>query len=108
MTNTGNVTLHDITLTDDPLGTITCPETTLAPGASTTCPPTHVTTRADVDAGHIANTANVTGHPPTGPPVTDTDRVAVRAIQQPGIQLEKSASPAPTARPGRRSPTPTR
>ena len=32
VTNTGNVTLHHITVTDDRLGTITCPATTLAPG----------------------------------------------------------------------------
>ena len=94
VTNTGNVTLHDITLTDNPLGPITCPATTLAPAASTTCQATHVTTGADVDAGHITNTATVTGDPPTGPPVTGTDQATVHAIQKPGIQLEKTASPA--------------
>ena len=94
VTNTGNVTLHDLWLTDDRLGAITCPATTLAPGASTTCHATHVTTTADVDAGHITNTATVTGHPPTGPAVTSTHRATVHAIQKPGIQLEKTAFPA--------------
>jgi hypothetical protein len=93
VTNTGNVTLHAIALTDSRLGAVTCPESALAPGQSMTCTAEHVTTRADVDAGHIANTADVTAHPPTGPPVTDTDRVAVRAIHAPGIQVAKSSSP---------------
>ena len=100
VTNTGNVTLHDITLHDDRLGTITCPATTLAPAASTTCQATHVTTTADVDAGHITNTATATGHPPTGPPVTGTDRATVHAIRNPGIQLEKTAFPTDYAEPG--------
>ena len=93
MTNTGNVTLHDLTLHDDRLGTITCPETTLAPGASTTCHARHVTTTADVDAGRISNTAIVTGHSPTGPPVTDGAKATVTAIQTPAIHLVKSAFP---------------
>ncbi len=93
VTNTGNVTLHAIALTDTRLGAVTCPDTTLAPGQSTTCTAQHVTTQADVDAGHIANTADVTARPPTGPPVTDTDRVIVHAIRAPGIQVEKSSSP---------------
>jgi hypothetical protein len=98
--NTGDVTLHDVTLTDDRLGMITCPETTLAPGESTTCDATHVTTAADVEAGRITNTAIVTGRPPTGPPVTGEARDTVRAIQSPGVQLDKSAFPTEYADPG--------
>jgi hypothetical protein len=94
VTNTGNVTLHGISLADDRLGVIACPETTLAPGASTACQATHTTTQADVNAGHITNTATVTGHPPTGSPVTDVASDTVTAIHVPGIQLEKSAFPA--------------
>jgi len=93
VTNTGNVTLHAIALTDSRLGPVTCPDTTLAPGQSTICAARHVTTQADVNAGSIANTAGVTGRPPTGPPVTGTDRVIVRAIRTPGIQVGKSSSP---------------
>ena len=93
VTNTGNVTLHAVALTDSRLGAVTCPDTTLAAGQSTTCTAEHVTTQADVDAGHIANTADVTGRPPTGPPVTGTDRDTVHAIRTPGIQVGKSSSP---------------
>jgi von Willebrand factor type A domain len=93
VTNTGNVTLHRITLHDDRLGAITCPLTELAPAATMACTATYVTTQQDVDRGHIVNSATVTGHPRTGHPVTDTDGASVHAIQQPGIQLDKSASP---------------
>jgi hypothetical protein len=92
--NTGNVTLHDVTVTDSRLGPVSCPHTTLAAGASMTCHATHVTTAADVDAGHIANAATATGHPPTGPPVTDTDTDTVHAIHRPAIEIQKIASPA--------------
>ena len=102
VTNTGNVTLHGITLTDNKLGAITCPVTALPPNESTTCTAEHTTTQADVDAGHITNSATVTGHPSTGPPVTDTDRAVVTAVHLPGIELDKTAFPTEFARPGER------
>jgi hypothetical protein len=94
VTNTGDVTLHHVTLTDDKLGAITCPKPALAPGKSMTCHGTHVTTQADVDAGRIANSATVGGRPRKGGPVTDTAAAVVTAIHRPGIALGKSASPA--------------
>ena len=51
VTDTGNVTLHRIALTDNRLGPVTCAYTTLGPGQSMTCSAAHVTTQADVDAG---------------------------------------------------------
>ena len=79
MVNTGNVTLHDITLTDDRLhGPVGCPATTLAPGASTTCRAMYITTRADVAAGSILNIAIAGGSPPAAPPVTGKDEATVR------------------------------
>ena len=93
VTNTGNVTLHAIALADRRLGAVTCPDTTLTAGQSTTCAAEHVTTQADVDAGRIANTAEVTARPPAGPPVTGTDRDTVHAIRTPAIQVGKSSSP---------------
>jgi hypothetical protein len=60
VTNTGNVTLTGVNLTDAMLGlsSITCPSTTLPPGASITCTATYTTTQADVAHGSITNVAS--------------------------------------------------
>ena len=69
--NTGNVTLHGITLSDDKIhGPIACPMSALAPGQWMTCHAMHTTTRADVRAGHIRNVAKAVGWPPRGGKVT--------------------------------------
>ncbi|WP_371783654.1 DUF7507 domain-containing protein [Streptosporangium subroseum] len=100
VTNTGNVTLTGVGATDTAFsgtGTppvITCPVTTLAPQATTTCTGTYVTTQADVDAGSIVNTATASGTPPTGPPVTSSPSTAtVTATPAPGLTVAKTASP---------------
>ena len=70
MTNTGNVTVSELTVADTlaaPAGpelTVTCPVTTLAPGASTTCAATYLVTQADVDHGRVDNTATASGMAP--------------------------------------------
>ena len=80
VTNTGNVTLDSVTVTDTlpGLSAISCPDTTLAPGAIETCTATYTTTQADVDHGSIRNTATVTATPPPGlPQVTATSTVVI-------------------------------
>jgi uncharacterized repeat protein (TIGR01451 family) len=67
-TNTGNVTLTNLTLTDDKIGAVSCPVSSLAPGASTTCTATGVAT-----AGQYTNIGTVTGKPPVGPNVSASD-----------------------------------
>src|SRR5918996_3952839 len=58
VTNTGNVTLTGITVTDPKVGPVSCPETTLAPGASMTCTASYTVTQADINAGgDLNNTA---------------------------------------------------
>lgn len=97
VTNTGTVPLTGVTVTDDRITGLTCtpPEgSTLPPGGEMHCTATHVTTQADVDAGIIENTATVTGHPPTGSPVTDDDFEEVNAGLAPEIEITKTASPA--------------
>jgi uncharacterized repeat protein (TIGR01451 family) len=102
VTNTGNVTLTDVTVNDSTftgtgtLSAITCPVTTLAPGASTTCEATYVTTQADVDNGGVTNTATATGTPPGGgnPPVSPPSTVNVPSTPTPAITVVKSADPA--------------
>jgi uncharacterized repeat protein (TIGR01451 family) len=68
VTNTGNVTLTGILVTDDKLGTITCPGSTLDAGASMTC-----SASGSAVAGQYANMGTVTGTPPVGSNVTDSD-----------------------------------
>jgi uncharacterized repeat protein (TIGR01451 family) len=100
VTNTGNVTLTGVTATDTAFsgtGTppvITCPVTTLAPSASTTCTGTYTVTLADADAGSVTDTAVATGTPPTGPAVTSPESFAVLTIPAgAAITVQKSAAP---------------
>ena len=63
-TNDGNVTLHNVSVTDTPaLDGFSCsptiPVADLAPGASITCTGTHTITQADLDAGKFDDTACV-------------------------------------------------
>jgi uncharacterized repeat protein (TIGR01451 family) len=63
VTNDGNVTLHNVTVTDPNASNLSCtpaiPVADLAPGAGISCTANHVTTQADLDAGHYANQACV-------------------------------------------------
>ena len=100
VTNIGNVTLTDVTVTDTPVLTTgpTCPESTLAPGASETCTGTWTVTQANLTAGHVTDTAIATGTPPVGPPVNSPPSTVTIPVTQtkagasPGISLTKSAS----------------
>jgi uncharacterized repeat protein (TIGR01451 family) len=75
VTNTGNVPLTNITITDplSGLSAIACPQTSLAPSANMTCTATYDLTQADLNAGTLSNTATVSGDPPSGLAVTATD-----------------------------------
>ncbi|MBD3666125.1 DUF11 domain-containing protein, partial [Sulfitobacter sp. TSTF-M16] len=72
VTNTGNVTVSDITITD-PLVTVSGGPITLVPGASdaTTFTATYSVTQADIDEGQVVNQALASGTDPTGEPVED-------------------------------------
>src|SRR6478735_10461694 len=86
VTNNGNVTLHDVRVSDphdglSPLGCDPAQPASLDPGQTMTCTASYTTTQADLDAGSITNVGTVTGTPPTGPAVTDTDDAVVTADQ---------------------------
>ncbi len=91
VTNTGNVTLTGITVDDPLVGTVDCPTTTLAPTASTTCTATYTLTQTDVDSGHVANTATVTGTDPNDTDVDATDSTDTPIAAGPAITLDKQA-----------------
>ena len=102
VTNTGNVTLHGITADRQQARRGHLPGDRAAPIKSMTCSADHMTTQADVDAGHITNAATVTGHPPTGP-AGDRHRHGDRdGDSPPGIELDKTASPTEFAARARR------
>ena len=76
-TNTGHVTLHNVTVSDSPaLDGFSCtpsvPVASLAPGASIVCTGTHSITQADLDAGSFKNTASATSTEANAPDATDT------------------------------------
>ncbi len=93
VTNTGNVTLTNVSVVDTPLGAVTLAETTLLPGESTTGTLTKTVTEADLP-GPVTNTAIAKGTPPVGEDVTDDDDASVAITTSPAISLEKSANVA--------------
>jgi uncharacterized repeat protein (TIGR01451 family) len=101
VTNSGNRTLTSVAVRETAFtgtGTapvIVCPSDTLAPGQAVTCTATYNLTQADADAGSVTNTAEATGKPPQGDPVTSgPSRAKVTVSGKPGLSLVKSADPA--------------
>jgi uncharacterized repeat protein (TIGR01451 family) len=88
-TNTGNVTLTDVVVTDALLspGSATC--VSIAPTETCVLTGTYVVTQADMDAGEILNTADVTGTPPAGGSVTGTSSVTTVLPQSPLLGVVK-------------------
>ena len=80
VTNTGDVTLENVTLVDDVLGPIELPDTTLEPGESVTVTAVHTLSADDPDT--IVNVATVTGDPIHGAPaVDDLDDETVSVVE---------------------------
>lgn len=102
VTNTGNVALSDVIVSDINAddGSIECvpaAPASLAPGATATCTAGHTVTQDDLDGGSISNTASVTA---TGSandvPTSDmSNEVVVAAIQNPGLEASKTATSTP-------------
>ncbi|TWT13897.1 DUF11 domain-containing protein [Reyranella sp. CPCC 100927] len=99
--NTGNVTLFNVAVSDDKLGSITLTSgltdadgdgqvDDLAVGAAATGTATATLTQAQIDAGSVTNLATASGTPPTGSNVTDTDTNTVPVTQTPAIDLTKT------------------
>ena len=97
VTNTGNVTLYNITVVDNK-ATVTCPSTAvgLAPAGTITCSASYTITQADLDAGSVTNSAYATDG------TTSSNRTARRSTpsRQGGLGLSKTAAPPPTMQVG--------
>ncbi|WP_051837505.1 DUF7507 domain-containing protein [Streptomyces sp. NRRL WC-3742] len=109
LTNTGNVTLANVTVNETEFSgtgtkpTVTCPEAakSMAPGANVTCTASYTITQADMDAGKVTNAATGTGTPPSGPPpVSPPSRVEVPGVPSPGITVVKSVQEKQFTGPG--------
>ncbi len=98
VTNTGTTTITGIGITDDLIGPadLSCPDATLAPGASETCTGTYTTSQADVDAGSVTNIATADGTAPDSAPVTSNQsQTTVQANEATSsLSLHKSATTA--------------
>ena len=88
VSNTGNVTLTGVTVSD-PNAVVNCPgaPATLSPNASITCSAVHTVTGADVGAGSVRNIATVTGYGPGLNPVTASSNEVTVSLNNlpPGI-----------------------
>lgn len=70
LTNTGNTRLSDLHVTDERLGEVTLPDTTLEAGESLTGAAALVVSTADAAAGKVDTFATASGHHPNGSPAT--------------------------------------
>ncbi|MFE6868769.1 hypothetical protein ACFVFS_19690, partial [Kitasatospora sp. NPDC057692] len=98
VTNSGNVAIDNLGVTDPKVGPVSCPVVTLNPGETVTCTATYLVTAADAAAGQIANTAVATGTaegaPIESPPASEN----VPVVAPPGINLTKHVdAPGPFA-----------
>jgi uncharacterized repeat protein (TIGR01451 family) len=104
VTNTGNVAVSAVTVTDPLPGVspVSCPQPTLAAGASETCTASYTTTQADYTAGSVQNSATAQGTPagsstPIQSPASD---VTVPVTPAPALEVVKSALPTTFDGPG--------
>ncbi len=90
-TNEGNITLHEVTVSDSPaLEGFKCtpaiPVAELAPGKSVTCTGTHTITQEDLNNGSFKDTGSASQQRGQAPPAEDT----ITAEQKPKLGLTKT------------------
>ncbi|MCX6673295.1 MAG: hypothetical protein NTY37_05910 [Methanothrix sp.] len=91
VTNTGNVTIKGLNLTDDKLGTINTDKKDLAPGATASASATHVILESDLP-GPLTNLATIQGTDSQNKPVTTTATASIALTYTAGLAVTKKAS----------------
>lgn len=95
VTNTGNVTLTGIYVSDDKISSFTGGSSSLAPGESTTFYGSYTTTQDDVDDGSVVNNATAHGYNGAAKVDSNKDDAQVFALTSgPSLALTKSVSSA--------------
>lgn len=103
VTNLGDLTLHDVTVTDPMPGLSTLEFAwvgevgVLPPGEFVTVTAWYRLTQADIDAGHVDNTATTQGVDPLGVTASDEDEHITVLRTRSAVTLEKTASGPSTA-----------
>ncbi len=102
--NDGNLTITDITVTDELTGDSWTVES-LAPGADQTFTTTHVVTEADISAGSVLNVATAAGTSPDPEepevPVTPGQEEVLTEDRNPAVAIDKAVTSTPAAASGR-------
>ncbi|MFJ2897831.1 hypothetical protein ACIO87_23435 [Streptomyces sp. NPDC087218] len=91
VTNSGNVPLTNVHVTDNRVSPIVCPKNTLAVGETMTCTGDYTVTQADGEAGSLTNIATAHGLSGNDPIESPPDDVTLETQAGPGVRLEKSA-----------------
>ncbi len=93
ISNSSNVTVNNISLVDDKIGTIDLGgQTSLPAGENTTVTATYTVAETDLP-GPLVNTATVSGTDPDDNPITDNVTASVELAYAPSIQVTKTANP---------------
>jgi sortase (surface protein transpeptidase) len=105
VTNTGNVSLTAVTLSDPTIGPVTCPTPSppLAPLNSVVCTAdnAHTVTTADVEAGFVTDTATATGTGVIGGTSDPSDSATATVPTEqatPLVAIAKNAAVSPASR----------
>ncbi len=83
LTNTGNVAITGIQVSDDKTETVSCPATSLAVGDNMDCTASYFTTAADVETRSVTNHAVANGTPASGTLAQATATATVRFAAPP-------------------------
>ncbi|MGN6501660.1 MAG: DUF7507 domain-containing protein, partial [Pseudolysinimonas sp.] len=98
VTNTGNVSLSSLSITETAFGgsgatpAASCPVSTLAPTVSTTCTASYALTQDDIDAGTVANTAVAAAEFDGDGVLSPSSTATVTVDQNPSLTLLKTAN----------------